>query len=73
MKGKKEELEILKYDITNFDHFLRRNSKVMIIRAREGSDILAALYFDQGSIVAVKMKRKIIDIVNRVFGDSLDI
>jgi len=45
----------------------------MIIRAREGSDILAALYFDQGSIVAVKMKRKIIDIVNRVFGDSLDI
>lgn len=67
--GDWSKLEHLRYDITNFVHYLRPDSKVLVIGAGGGRDVLSALGFRQKSVVAVEINPAILDILNRRFGD----
>ncbi|MFH1875807.1 MAG: hypothetical protein ABH865_02840 [Candidatus Omnitrophota bacterium] len=67
--GNLNNLEYLKYDVTNFPHYLRSNAKVLIIGTGGGRDILSALVFKQRLIFGVEINKDIIDIVNQRFGD----
>ena len=62
-------LAYLKYDVKNLVHYIRENSKVVIIGAGGGRDVLSALLFGQKSVRAVEINQNIIDTVNRRFGD----
>jgi len=62
-------LRHLKYDVTNVAHYLVPQGRVFIIGAGGGRDVLSALVFDQGQIVAAEMNGAIIEAVNGVFGD----
>ena len=61
-------LEHLKYDVTNLAHYVRRNSKVLVIGTGGGKDILSALVFEQKSVLGVEINEDIIDTVNGRFG-----
>src|SRR5258705_1278398 len=61
--------EYLKYDIVNMVHYLRPNSKALVIGTGGGRDILSALAFGQRSVVGVEINNDIIDVVNQRFGD----
>ncbi|MBI3037594.1 hypothetical protein HYY75_00895 [bacterium] len=67
--GDLSKLEHLKFDVTNFVHYLRNQAKVLVIGAGGGRDILSALLFGQNSVLAVEMNNHILDIVNYIFGD----
>jgi MFS family permease len=67
--GNLDTLQHLKYDITNIAHYLTDTGRVFVIGAGGGRDVLSALVFNQGSVVAVEMNRAIIEAVNDVFGD----
>lgn len=67
--GNLDDLQHLKYDITNFAHYLRSDSKVLVVGAGGGRDILSALAFEQEAVLGVEMNGEIIDTVNRRFGD----
>jgi len=58
----------LRYDVTNLVHYVRPDSRVLVIGPGGGRDILAALAFRQRSITAVELNRDILDTVNRRFG-----
>ncbi len=62
-------LEHLKFDVTNVAHYMRPDSKVLVLGAGGGRDILSALAFEQRSITAVEFNGDIIDTVNKTFGD----
>lgn len=62
-------LAYLKYDVKNLVHYIRSNSKVLIIGAGGGRDVLSALLFGQKSVRAVEINQNIIDTVNGQFGD----
>ena len=62
--GDPHAVDYLKFDIPNLVHFLRPNSKVLIIGAGGGRDILSALTFEQPSVTAVELNEDIIEIVN---------
>lgn len=62
-------LEHLKYDITNLAHYIRRDSKVLVVGTGGGRDILSALAFHQKSVLGVEINKNIINVVNRKFGD----
>ncbi len=59
----------LKYDITNFAHYVRPDSKVLVVGAGGGRDILSALAFGQRSVLGVEINENILEMLNRVFGD----
>ena len=59
----------LKYDITNFVHYLRPGSRVVVIGAGGGRDVLSALAFGQPSVVAIEMNDGILRALNQTFGD----
>jgi hypothetical protein len=59
----------LKYDVKEIVHYLRQNSKVLIIGAGGGRDVLAALALGQQSVRAVEMNQDILATVNGRFGD----
>ncbi len=67
--GRLEPLRFLQYDITSFAHYLRPQSKVLIIGPGGGRDVLAALSFKQVSVHAVEVNPSILYAVNDVFGD----
>ena len=67
--GNLSDLEHLKYDVINLVHYIRRNSKVLVIGTGGGRDILSALAFEQKSVLGVEINGDIIDAVNRRFGD----
>ena len=67
--GNFDKLEFLRYEISNLSHYIRPDSKVFIIGAGGGKDVLAALAFGQKSITAVEINEDILDIVNGTFGD----
>lgn len=67
--GDLSELEHLKYGVTNVGHYLRPQSNVLVVGVGGGRDVLAALAFDQQSIVGVELNGAIIDVVNDRFGD----
>src|SRR5262249_27898362 len=63
------ELEYLKYDVTNLAHYIKQDAKVAVIGAGGGRDILSALVFGQKSVLAIEINEDIIGTVNRTFGD----
>jgi len=67
--GNLKDLEYLKYDVTNLAHYIRRDSKVLVIGPGGGRDILSALVFEQKSVLGVEINKDIIDAVNERFGD----
>jgi hypothetical protein len=68
-RGDLGSVDYLRYDITNFAHFLRPNSSVYIIGTGGGRDILSSLVFDQKSILGVEINEDIITIANDIYGD----
>ena len=59
----------LKYDVTNFAHFLRPDSKVLVIGSGGGRDLLSALVFGQKHVTGVEINDAIIEAMKGVFGD----
>ncbi len=67
--GNLEDIEYLRYDVTNLAHYVRSPADVFIIGSGGGRDVLSALYFGQPSIKAVEVNGDILDLVNGRFGD----
>jgi len=61
-------VDYLKYDVKEIVYYVRQNSKVLIIGAGGGRDILAALALGQKSVLAVEMNEDILATVNGRFG-----
>jgi len=59
----------LKYDVTNVGHYLRPDSRVIVVGTGGGRDVLSALAFNQKQVTGVEINEGIIDLVNRRFGD----
>ena len=59
----------LKYDVTNVAHYLRPDSRVIVVGTGGGRDVLSALAFNQKQVTGVEINEGIIDLVNRRFGD----
>ena len=67
--GKSNQIEHLKYDLVNTAHYLRPKAKVLVIGVGGGRDVLAALAFEQASVVGVEINGDILNAVNGVFGE----
>ena len=67
--GQSNQLEHLKYDIVNTAHYLRPQSRVLVIGVGGGRDVLSALAFDQASVVGVEINEDILNALNGVFGE----
>lgn len=67
--GNLDNLEYLKYDVTNIVHYIRSDADVFVIGSGGGRDILSALLFNQKSVVGVEINEDIIKAVNEVYGD----
>ncbi len=67
--GNPESVDHLKYDVTNVVHYLRPDSRVIVVGTGGGRDVLSALAFNQKQITGVEINEGIIDLVNRRFGD----
>lgn len=67
--GDPSEIEHLKYDVTNVVHYLRPESRVIVVGTGGGRDVLSALAFGQQSVTGVEINEGILDLVNRRFGD----
>jgi hypothetical protein len=61
--------EHLRYDVTNIAHYIRPNSKVLVIGAGGGRDVLSALAFGQKSVLGIELNRDIVQAVNGRFGE----
>ena len=59
----------LKYDVTNFAHFLRPDSRVLVIGSGGGRDLLSALVFNQKHVTGVEINPAIIKAMRQTFGD----
>jgi hypothetical protein len=64
-----EDLDHLRYDVTNVGLHLRRGGSVYIVGAGGGRDVLSAIAFDAPRIVAVELNRAIIEALTGPFGD----
>jgi len=62
-------LDYLQYDITNFAHYFRPDSHVVVIGAGGGRDVLSALAFGQKSVTAIEMNQGILQALNQRFGE----
>lgn len=67
--GDPETVSHLKYDVTNVAHYLRPNSRVVVVGTGGGRDVLSALVFNQREVTGVEINESIVDLVNRRFGD----
>jgi hypothetical protein len=67
--GDLNKLDYLRYDVTNLVHYIRPGSRVLVIGAGGGRDVLSALEFGQPSVVAVEINGDILSAVNGAFGD----
>ncbi len=54
-RGQSEELEFLKYDITNFAYYYKNSGKAAIIGIGGGRDILSAWYFGFRDITGIEL------------------
>jgi len=67
--GDPEAVSHLKYDVTNVAHYLRPDSRVVVVGTGGGRDVLSALAFNQREVTGVEINESIIDLVNHRFGD----
>jgi hypothetical protein len=67
--GDLSRVDYLKYDITNFVHYVKRDARVLVVGSGGGRDILSALAFGQRSVVGVEINRDILRTANGRFGD----
>lgn len=67
--GSFDNLQHLRYDLTNLVHHIRRDADVLVVGAGGGRDVLSALLFDQASVVGVEINQNIVRVVNETFGD----
>jgi hypothetical protein len=67
--GDLSDLAFLKYDVTNFAHYLRPKSTVWVIGSGGGRDILSALVFEQKAVTGIEINDNIIMALNEEFGD----
>jgi spermidine synthase len=67
--GNLSELDHLKYDVTNLAHYIRPQSKVLVIGVGGGRDILSALAFNQKSVLGVEINQSILNLINQRLGD----
>lgn len=67
--GNFKKVEALKNHLINIVHYLRPESKVLIIGPGGGIDVLSSLIFKQKKIVAVEINKAIIETLNNRFGD----
>ena len=67
--GDPEEVAHLKYDVTNVAHYLRPDSRVIVVGTGGGRDVLSALAFNQKGVTGIEINDDILDLVNRRFGD----
>jgi hypothetical protein len=68
-RGDLQEIEHLKYDVVNIAHYLRPQSRVLVVGTGGGRDILSALAFDQPFVLGVEINQNVISAVNDRFGD----
>jgi hypothetical protein len=62
-------IDHLRYDVTNFAHYLRTNASVMVIGVGGGRDVLAALTFGQREVTSVEVNEAVLEAVNGRYGD----
>lgn len=67
--GQINQIEHLRYDITNMAHSLLQDADVAILGAGGGRDILSAILFDQKRILALEMNADIVDLVYGNFAE----
>ncbi len=67
--GHPENVEHLKYDVTNIGYNIRPNARVLVIGVGGGRDILSALLFGASEVTGVELNRNILDTINGRFGD----
>ena len=59
----------LRYDITNFAHYLFPRSKVGVIGVGGGRDILSALHFEQKEIWGIEINGRILEALTKVYSN----
>jgi hypothetical protein len=69
--GDLKTVEFLKYDVTNFAHYIKPNSDVCVIGVGGGRDVLSALEFNQKSVLGVEINNVILDILRNKFAEFL--
>ncbi len=67
--GDENKVQHLKRDLTNIVHYIRPNSRMLIVGVGGGRDVLSALIFKQKWIEGVEINNNIIYSVNNAFGD----
>ena len=67
--GDLAQVDHLKYDVTNIAHYLRPDSRVIVVGTGGGRDVLSALAFGQRSVTGVEINDGILALVNGRFGD----
>jgi hypothetical protein len=67
--GDFDDVEYLKYDVSHVVHYIRPDSAVFIVGVGGGRDVLAALAFDQESIVGIEVNQDILDVANQTLGN----
>lgn len=67
--GDSHQSDFLRYDITNLVHYLRPDSKVLVIGVGGGRDVLSALEFNQKSVTGVEINGKILELTKGPFAD----
>ncbi len=69
VKAARAQASFLRYDVTNFAHYLRPDSNVLVIGSGGGRDLLSALVFDQNFVTGVEINGAIVKAMKGVFGD----
>jgi len=65
-----EELDVLRYDLTNAVHWIRPTGPACVIGVGGGRDIESALYFGHSSVFAVEINPLMIDMLHEVESQS---
>lgn len=67
--GDPDAVDFLKYDVTNFCHYVRHNADVLVVGTGGGRDVLSALVFKQKSVLGIDINKDIMYVTNDLFGD----
>jgi len=67
-RGKLEEVDYLRADVTNVAHYLLDNAKVLVIGVGGGRDVLSALVFKQREVLGVELNNHILEALTQAFG-----